>query len=105
MTFLSDIAPNLIATAIGLIIGGVMVYFFFPRAKEYFNEKGENERKILELIGARGAVSQTDVEKYLAVPPEEAAKELDELEHRGVIRQTYKSGESGIFYESTTKKK
>ena len=32
-------------------------------------------------------------------------KELEELEHRGVIKQTYKSGVSGIFYESTEKKK
>lgn len=105
MTFLSDIAPNLVATAIGLIIGGVMVYFFFPRAKEYFDEEGRHKRKILELIDARGAVSQTDVEKYLAVSPEEAAKELSELEHRGVIKQTYKSGVSGIFYEATTKRR
>lgn len=105
MQLFTDIAPNLIATAIGLIIGGVLVYLFFPRAKEYADEEGAHKRKILELIDAHGAVSQAEVEKYLAVSPEEAGKELSELEHRGVIRQTYKPGMSGVFYESTTKKK
>ena len=82
-----------------------MGYFFLPYVKESLDEKGEKKRKILELIDARGVVSFADIEKYLSVSSEEAAKELEELEHRGVIKQTYKSGVSGIFYESTEKKK
>ena len=102
---LSNISLNIIAVGIGIILGAVMGYFFLPYVKESLDEKGAKKRKILELIDAHGAVSAADVEKYLAVPPEEASKELGELEHRGVIKQIYKSGMSGVFYESTTKKK
>ncbi len=103
--FLSDITPNIIAVGIGIILGAVMGYFFLPYVKESFDERGGKKRKILELIDARGAVSAAGVEKYLSVSPEEAVKELEELEHRGVVKQIYKSGVSGVFYESVTKKK
>lgn len=103
--FLSDIAPNIIAVGIGVILGALMGYFFLPYVKESLDEKGEKKRKILELIDTRGAVSVADVEKYLAVPPEEAAEELLELERRDVVRKTNQPGMSGVFYESAMKKR
>ena len=101
----SSIAPNIIAVSIGIILGVAMGYFFLPYVRESLDGKGAKKRKILELIDARGAVSAAEVEKYLAVPHEEAMEELLELERRGVVRETYRPGVSGVFYESTTKKK
>ncbi|MBI1998909.1 MAG: hypothetical protein HYS73_01060 [Parcubacteria group bacterium] len=101
----SDITPTIIAVSIGIILGAAMGYFFLPYVKESLDEKGGKKRKILELIEARGAVSSADVEKYLAVLPEEALKELKELIQRGVVRETHRPGTSALYYESTTKKK
>ena len=89
---------------LGLIIGGVAVWFFNkrPAGKESLiekqaQEKEEHKQKILDLVNGNSKVANNDVEKLLGVSDATAERYLNELEKEGVLKQEGNTG-TKVFY-------
>ena len=101
---------QLLVFIIGLLLGGVAVWFLVPRKTvdklQEFNatrekEREENKQKILSLLGEKGKIANDDVQKLLVVSDATATRYLDELERSGQIKQVGKLGYY-VYYEKVS---
>ena len=100
---LTGISRTFIALGIGILLGGGMGYLFLPHLRDYFDKKGTEKRKLVELITAQRKVSVDDAAQYLGIPLTVAEQELHELEIRGVVRRV-KNTENDAVYENAAEK-
>ena len=99
----------LLVFIIGLILGGVVVWFLVRRKTagklQEFNadrekERQTNKQKILELLEEKGKLANDDIQKLLSVSDATATRYLDELEKDGQIKQVGQAGHY-VYYEKT----
>ena len=112
---------QLIIFILGLILGGVFVWFRLRRKttehfdilesvrmsgadklqefnKERVEEREANKQKILKLLEEKGDVTNNNVEELLSVSDATATRYLDELEKDGRIKQIGLTGHY-VYYE------
>ena len=99
---------------LGLVIGGIVAYFFFKvflkadtgrkeREKSLLSEQEEEKLKNLEKLKAYitklgGKITNDQAQKFLKVSDATSERYLDELEEQGYIKQIGKTGIS-TYYE------
>src|SRR3989339_1360335 len=102
---------QIIVFALGLILGGVVVWFYKKPEKRKtgsenigeFNKERErvidkNKRKILDFMAGKEKITNDDVQKLLGVSDATAERYLNELEKERQIKQV---GEVGhyVYYK------
>lgn len=112
----------ILGLVVGIIIGGVGIYFLFPRkvakpldqtrgkenAKEnqvdlpeYLEKKAENLEKLKKYIaGTDEHITNNSVEKLLGVSDATATRYLDDLEKEGLIKQQGETGKYTYYQKS-----
>lgn len=60
--------------------------------------KGNNKRRILELLDAKRSITNDEIEKHLAVSDATATRYLEELEKEGKVKQVGRTGRH-VYYE------
>lgn len=98
---------------LGVIAGGVVVWFLLKRAKPEVGKKPEkkeslierqvrekqaNKKKILELLETQTPLTNSRIEQLLGISDATATRYLDELEKEGRVRQVGKTGRN-VYYE------
>ncbi|MBM2820568.1 MAG: dtxR-type protein [Candidatus Berkelbacteria bacterium] len=106
---------------IGIVIGGVGIYYLVPRktklldsarskesakeneidSPEYLEKKSENIAKLKKYIaGTDENITNSVVEKLLGVSDATATRYLEELEKEGLIKQQGKTGKYTYYQKS-----
>ncbi len=96
---MDQIIQTFIGLGIGVFVGIGMGYIFLPHIRDYFDEKGTQKRKLIELLSVRGEISPSEAAKYLGVSLSLAEQDLQELEKRGIVRRVRNTG-NDIVYEN-----
>ena len=104
----------ILGLVIGIVVGGVGIYYLFPRKSakpldktrgkesakeneidlpEYLEKKAENLSKLKKYIaGTDEHITNNAVEKLLGVSDATATRYLEELEKEGLIKQQGQTG-------------
>jgi len=97
----------------GVIIGGVAVYFLMRSGKtvagdiqseslieKQAREKIANKEAVLDLLETQGKLTNNHIEMMLGISDATAERYLQELEKEGKVKQIGNTG-SGVYYTST----
>jgi len=99
---------QLLVFIIGVILGGVGVWFWVGRKattsklkkfnEERAEERNANKQKILDLLVGKGKITNDEIQKLLSISDATATRYLDELEKDGKIKQVGQIGHY-VYYE------